>query len=80
MKLASFMSSKSLSPADMAGRIGDVSASGVLKWMREERLPRAEQMRRIFVVTDGAVTPNDFVLDEASAGAEAGLAESGATP
>lgn len=46
----------------MAAMVGDVSPSGVLKWMREERIPRPEQQRRIFAVTEGAVSPNDFVL------------------
>jgi hypothetical protein len=71
MKLASFMTENSLGPADMAARVGDASASGVLKWMRGERTPRPEQMRRIFEVTEGAVSPNDFVLgDEAGQGAQ----------
>jgi len=62
MKLAAYMKSNKLRPDEMATRIGEVSASGVVKWMREERMPRADQQRRIFDATGGAVTPNDFVL------------------
>lgn len=62
MKLAEFMSTNSISPEEMASRIGDVSASGVKKWVYGERVPRPDQMRRIVEVTDNAVMPNDFFL------------------
>lgn len=62
MKLSHYMSTHSISPDEMAKRIGGVSASGVLKWSRGERVPRAEQLRRIHEVTGGDVSPNDFVL------------------
>ena len=62
MTLAEFMSTNSLSPEEMASRIGDVSASGVKKWVYGERVPRPDQMRRIIDATDGAVMPNDFIL------------------
>jgi hypothetical protein len=64
MKLARYMTDNSLSDDQMSSLIGDVSVSGLRKWLRDERMPRPEQMRRIFEVTDGAVTPNDFVLGE----------------
>ena len=64
MQLATYMKSKRLRPEEMASQIGDVSASGVTKWMREERMPRPDQQRRIFEVTKGAVTPNDFILPQ----------------
>lgn len=64
MKLIDYMAEHSLTTEAMAAKIGDASASGVTKWMRGERLPRVEQLRRIFEVTGGAVTPNDFVLSE----------------
>ncbi|MBN9304082.1 MAG: hypothetical protein BGO82_17055 [Devosia sp. 67-54] len=65
MKLALYMSQHNLSPEDMAIKIEDCSASAVLKWSRGERVPRVEQQRRIYEITDGQVTPNDFVLDQA---------------
>lgn len=72
MKLSVYMSAHGISPEEMARRIGDVSASGVLKWSRGERVPRPEQQRRIHEVTGGDVSPNDFVLvDAAEPGAAA---------
>lgn len=62
MKLADYMKLKELKPEAMAEIIGDASASGVKKWMRGERRPRPSQQQRIFEVTGGNVTPNDFVL------------------
>lgn len=66
MKLAAYMSEKKLAPEDLARLIGDASVSGIVKWMRNERVPRPDQQRRIFEVTDGWVTPNDFILVDAS--------------
>lgn len=63
MKLARYMAEHGIKPEEMAALIGDVSVSGVLKWSREERVPRPDQQRRIHFVTDGAVTPNDFILE-----------------
>lgn len=63
MKLIEYMANHSIAPEDMAELIGDVSASGVRKWMSGDRVPRPEQMRRISRVTNGLVQPNDFVLD-----------------
>ena len=62
MKLSVFMSEHKLDDAAMAALVGDCTDHAVKKWRYDERLPRVEQMRRIYAVTDGAVTPNDFVL------------------
>ncbi|SFV33250.1 hypothetical protein SAMN05216456_1933 [Devosia crocina] len=69
MKLISYLKSEALDLDDFATQVGGVTASGVRKWLRDERVPRPDQMRRIFEVTGGQVTPNDFVLrpDEVSA-------------
>lgn len=66
MKLAAYMELKGVKPGELAQKMGNASASGVIKWMREERVPRPDQQRRIFEVTDGAVTPNDFILASAA--------------
>lgn len=66
MKLATYMADKGIPARQMADLIGDVSESGVRKWMYGERVPRPDQMRRIAEVTDGAVQPNDFILAEAA--------------
>jgi transcriptional regulator with XRE-family HTH domain len=65
MKLASYMTMHNLSEEQMASQIGDVSVSGLRKWLRGERTPRPDQMRMIAEVTGHAVTPNDFILAEA---------------
>lgn len=62
MKLADYMRDQSLTPEDFANVVGDVSASGVRKWMSGDRVPRRDQMERIVTATDGAVMPNDFFL------------------
>lgn len=64
MKLASYMADNHLTDEQMASQIGNVSISGLKKWLRDERVPRPDQMRRIAEVTSGAVTPNDFILAE----------------
>lgn len=69
MKLADYMSREGIKPEEMAALIGDASVSGVVKWMREERIPRADQQRRIFEATGGRVSPNDFVLGASKASA-----------
>ena len=65
MKLSAYMLTNKITPRQIADLVGDVSISGVIKWMRDERVPRPEQMRRIHEVTNGEVTPNDFVLPPA---------------
>ena len=67
MKLAAYMSLHDLTDEEMASQIGEVSVSGLRKWLRDERTPRPDQMRRIDEVTGGAVTPNDFILERAEA-------------
>ena len=61
MKLSAYMEQNGLTPDAMAQRVGDCSESAVRKWMYGERVPRADQLRRIFEVTEGAVSANDFV-------------------
>lgn len=70
MKLAAYMTAHRITPETMAAQIGGVSVSGLVKWMRDERVPRPDQQRRIFDVTSGEVSPNDFVLAAAPAEGE----------
>lgn len=60
MTLSEYMKSSKLDPDRMAAIIG-CSPGAVKKWLYGERMPRAEQMRRIDEVTGGQVKPNDFV-------------------
>ena len=62
MKLSAYMELKKLKPEELARQMGNASASGIIKWMREERVPRPDQQRRLFDLTGGAVAPNDFIL------------------
>ena len=66
MRLATYLSANQISVEDFASLLGEVSASGVTKWVRGERVPRPDQMRRIAELTGGQVKPNDFILDEVS--------------
>jgi DNA-binding transcriptional regulator YdaS (Cro superfamily) len=60
MTLDQYMKANSLNEDAMVALIGGVSASGVLKWRRGERIPRPEEMAKIVKATDGLVLPNDF--------------------
>lgn len=60
MKLIDYMRLRNLRPEEIAERVGDVSTSGVRKWMVGERIPRKDQMERLVAVTGGEVLPNDF--------------------
>lgn len=65
MKLKTYIDANGLTYETFARKQGGVSRSAVEKWCRGERVPHPDQLRRIYAVTDGAVTPNDFVLGEA---------------
>ncbi|MGL4196658.1 MAG: helix-turn-helix domain-containing protein [Allorhizobium sp.] len=60
MKLGTYIKTEGKTAEDMAQAIGDVSVSGLRKWIAGERVPRPDQMRRIVEVTGGKVLPNDF--------------------
>ena len=62
MKLAKYLSLSGLREAEFASRIG-MSAKAVRHWVIGDRTPRQEQMQKIFSASEGAVTPNDFLLD-----------------
>lgn len=62
MKLSDFLRAAGLDDEAFAAQMGDCSAHAVKKWRYAERVPRPDQMRRIAEITEGKVTPNDFVL------------------
>ncbi|MDP9809392.1 transcriptional regulator with XRE-family HTH domain [Rhizobium tibeticum] len=62
MKLAQYLTDKKISPEQFAANMGDMSVSGIRKWMYGERVPRPDQMRKIAELTGGLVEPNDFIL------------------
>lgn len=59
MTLTEYMKLYAFSDQQMAGRL-DCSEAAIRKWRRGERIPRPDQMRRIFEATDGKVTASDF--------------------
>lgn len=62
MTLAAFMALRAFDDLDMALLIGDCQESAIRKWRTGARMPRPKNLRRIMEVTEGAVTPSDFVL------------------
>jgi hypothetical protein len=62
MKLTQYLREKCLDDETFASlSSGAFSPEAVRKWRFGVRIPRPEQMRLIFELTQGAVTPNDFV-------------------
>lgn len=59
MKLRDFMSARDLSEAHL-GRLLGIGQATVNRYVRGERIPRPEVMRRIVEVTEGKVGPADF--------------------
>ncbi|HPT28703.1 MAG TPA: YdaS family helix-turn-helix protein [Bryobacteraceae bacterium] len=70
MTLAEFIKSTSLTDGQLAKQLG-CSTSALRKWRYGQRIPRPEQKRRIAEVTEGKVTPNDFMVLPSSEGAAA---------
>jgi len=62
MNLRTYITANGLTYEQAAALIGGVSRSAVIKWCRGERFPMPGQLRRIYEVTNGEVTPNDFAL------------------
>ena len=60
MTLAEFIRTRSLTDAQLAQML-NCSTGALRKWKYGERIPRPGQMRKIAEVTDGHVTPNDFL-------------------
>ena len=59
MELKTYLKTNSLTCRDFAGQV-NASERAVIKWSRKERFPREEFMKRIVLITNGEVTPNDF--------------------
>jgi transcriptional regulator with XRE-family HTH domain len=67
MKLADFMARKGISTAAFAHSIG-VGSISVTRYLAGSRLPAPDVLVKIAEVTDGMVTPNDFLLPAPKAG------------
>lgn len=59
MKLSQYIADQKLNDERFAKQVS-ASKSVVGKWRRGERIPSGIYMRRIVMVTNGAVTANDF--------------------
>lgn len=59
MKIDEYLKQSQTTQAMLASRVG-VSVQAVSLFCLGERIPRPETMRKIYVATNGAVTPNDF--------------------
>lgn len=71
MKLAEYLRSSSITYRQFAAALGCDPAQ-VSRWVTGRRMPTMEMAARICRVTDGQVTPNDFLPTEATAAADAG--------
>lgn len=60
MKLAEYLSENNIKRQDFARCVG-VSEVAITRYSNGTRTPRPEMMRAIVDVTNGAVTPNDFL-------------------
>jgi transcriptional regulator with XRE-family HTH domain len=63
MRLLDYLKETNTSCSAFAGRIG-TSAVAVTRYLAGTRTPRRDVLQRIANVTKGAVTPDDFLLDE----------------
>lgn len=67
MKLHEYMAREGVSDGEFASLIGKTRMA-VFRYRTERRTPTPDVMAKIAEVTNGAVTPNDFVLSVASEG------------
>ncbi len=59
MKFKAYLEEKDISLAQASTEL-DVSTECVRLWAEEKRIPRPDQMKRIYNWSHGVVTPNDF--------------------
>lgn len=66
MTLATYLKLPGVTATALARHLG-VAHSTVLRWADGSTQPGTERLRRLYDVTDGAVTPNDFLAPDAAA-------------
>lgn len=66
MTLRQYLALTGLTQQQFAMQIG-ASQGAVSRYVIGLRMPRREHLRRIIEVTDGAVTPTDFVCEDVNA-------------
>ena len=60
MKLGEYLRREAITQEAFAAMIG-VAQNAVSKWVHGHRMPRRAVLERITEITNGSVTPNDFV-------------------
>lgn len=60
MQLSSYLSDNDISIPQFAQKIGAANRTIVWRYVNGIRRPSKEMLARIYDVTNGAVTPNDF--------------------
>ena len=71
MKLETWLSGSNKTIAQFRKELGVSSIATTYRYLRGERIPRPEIMRRISEITNGQVTPDDFYDSNLGAQAEA---------
>lgn len=79
MKLNDFLRLTGMSARQFAKGIG-VTPQSMSRYLHHGRVPRSQVMQRIYTVTQGAVTPNDFYPASGSSLPGAGNLVVSATP
>ena len=62
MNLATYLKQSDIKPSAFAATMG-VAPSTVGRWIKAERHPKPDQVRRIYILTKGKVTANDFMKE-----------------
>ncbi len=63
MKLTDYLTQERLTASDFAVKVG-VSQPCISRYLAGQRMPTREVIDRIFRITDGKVSANDFFLPE----------------
>lgn len=62
MKLADYMKKNGISCKNMAAKI-EITEYSLRRYLRGKRNPTREILQKIHEITNGEVTPNDFLLE-----------------
>ena len=64
MKLQDYLQDHNLTHSDFQKKAqevdADISQGAIAKWVLDKRIPRKEDMKIIYRITKGKVTPTDF--------------------
>ena len=60
MKLSEWMKRKKLSCGQTAKKFGIINSTNVWRYCNGQRIPRKNEMKKIYLGTDREIKPNDF--------------------